>query len=70
MSNRVRLIIEAGMVIAALCMFMWWPWALDLFAWHTQPPFKGVCWFLSLLYLTVVCCAPIKVDGTRLSDIF
>lgn len=70
MSNRVRLLIEAGMVIAALCLFFWWPWALDLFAWHTQPAFRGVCWFFSLLYWTVVCCAPIKINGTRLSDIF
>lgn len=69
MRKHALFFIEAGMGIAALCLFLWWPYALDLLAWHTQPAVRGVCWFLSLIYLTIVCCAPIKVDGTRLSDI-
>ena len=70
MRRHALFLIETGMVIAVLCMFFWWPYAIDLFMWHTQSPVRGICWFLSLIYLTVVCEAPIKVDGTRLSDLF
>lgn len=70
MRKHALFLIETGMVIAVLCMFFWWPWALDLVAWHTQPPFKGVCWFLSSLYLTVICEAPIKINGTPFNDLF
>ena len=70
MSKHVMLWIETGMAIACLCLFMWWPYAIDLFVWHSQSPVRGVCWFISVLYLTVVCEAPIKFDGTRLANLF
>ena len=62
--------IETGIAIACLCLFFWWPYAIDLFMWHIASPVRGICWFLSLIYLAVVCWAPIKVDGTRLTDLF
>ena len=70
MRSHALLLIETGMTIAALCMFFWWPWALDLIAWHTQSPVRGICWFLSLLYFAVIFCAPIKINGTSFDNLF
>lgn len=69
MRKHALFFIEAGMVIACLCMFFWWPYAIALVAWHVSPV-RGICWFLSLIYLTVIFEAPIKINGTPFANLF
>lgn len=56
-------------VLAVLCLAFWWPYAIALVAWHVSPV-RGICWLVSLAYLGILCCAPITVDGTRLTNLF
>lgn len=70
MKHPTLALIGATSVLAVLCLALWWPYAIDLFVWHCQPPVKGVCWIVSLVYLGILCWAPIRVDGTLLTDLF
>lgn len=69
MKNPTLTLIGATSVLAVLCLAFWWPYAIALVAWHVSPV-RGICWLVSLVYLSILCCAPIKINGTRLSDIF
>ena len=57
-------------VLAVLCLAFWWPYAIALVAWHSVSPVRGICWLVSLAYLSILCWAPITVDGTRLTNLF
>lgn len=70
MKHPTLALITATSVLAVLCLALWWPYAIDLFVWHCTSPVRGVCWLVSLAYLGILCFAPIKVDGTRLTNLF
>lgn len=63
-------LITATSMLAVLCLVFWWPYAIALVAWHSISPVRGICWLVSLAYLGILCFAPIKVDGTRLTNLF
>lgn len=69
MKHPTLTLIGATSVLAVLCLAFWWPYAIALVAWHVSPV-RGICWLVSLVYLGILGLAPIKVDGTRLSDLF
>lgn len=69
MKHPTLTLIAVSSVLAVLCLGFWWPYAIALVAWHVSPV-RGICWLVSLVYLGILGCAPIKINGTRLSDIF
>lgn len=71
MKHPTLALITVTSVLAVLCLIFWWPYAIALVAWpHSISPVRGVCWLVSLVYLGILCWAPIRVDGTRLTDLF